>query len=99
MTNEEIVKRQREYREHAAAVPVAVNSAKSVIEHFVSDPALPVEIPGHVLKTLVKEVERLQAAHKQALQDIRDEAREAQHSAASAYTEGRHDGLDEGRGW
>lgn len=103
MTNEEIWKRQQEHRAHVAAVPEAIARAKAATEADAAFAALPNDerprdclTAGHV-RTLVREVERLQAALKQANQDLRDEQREAQHAASSAYSEGRHDGMQEGR--
>lgn len=100
MTNEELWQRQQQHRAHMAAVPIALDCAKSILSHpSCPGPELPVEVPAHVLETLVAEVERLQVALKRAHQDLRDEQREAQHAAGAAYSEGRHDGMSESRGY
>lgn len=98
MTNEEIWKRQQEHRAHLAAVPDALAEAKAATE-YIADGRQPVSLHAHSVRTLVREVKRLQAALKQAAQDLRDEQREAQHSASAAFAEGRHEGVREGRGW
>jgi hypothetical protein len=104
MTNEEIWKRQQEYRAHMAAVPAALEAARGATFGFNGEPLGDGEEPGSgltcaALRTLIAEVERLRAALKQANQDMRDEQREGQYAAGAAYSEGRHEGLREGRGW
>lgn len=104
MTNEEIWKLQQERRAHLAAVPHALEHAKVLLIDYDGSEIPEGQSPrdgltAGELRTLVKEVERLQAALKRAHQDLRDEQREAQHAAASAFSEGRHEGLQEGRGY
>jgi sialic acid synthase SpsE len=102
MTNEEIIKLQRDAKAHREAVPGALAQAKLMIARKEAEEAADVfsiGLESHTLRTLVKEIERLQAALKQANQDARDEEREARHSAAAAYTDGRHDGIEESRGY
>lgn len=104
MTNEELWKWQQAHRAHLAAVPGALEQARRVLIDFnglpVADGEAPLDgLTAGQLRTLVREVERLQTALKRANDDLRDEQREAQHAASSAYTEGRHDGIEEGRGW
>jgi predicted RNA-binding protein with PIN domain len=105
MTNEEIIqiiRMQREAKAHHEAVPGALAQAKLMIARKEAEEAedvFSIGLESHTLRTLVKEVERLQAALKQANQDARDEEREARHSAGAAYAEGRHDGIEESRGY
>lgn len=104
MTNEQIWKRQQEHRAHLAAVPGAMGAAKAMVIDLNGVPMADTETPRQGLtcgqvRTLVKEVERLQAEVKRAAQDLRDEQREAQHAAGAAYSEGRHDGIEESRGY
>jgi flagellar biosynthesis/type III secretory pathway protein FliH len=51
------------------------------------------------LATLLQEISRLTQQAKRLNEDLRDEAREAQHAASSAYSEGRHEGMREARGY
>lgn len=97
MTNEEIIRRQREHREHQARLPLALDEANLALQR-VADGEL-VQLTPSALSTLLREIALLQAARKQASQDMRDEQREGQHAAAAAFSEGRHEGLNEGRGW
>ena len=101
MTNEEIIRMQREATAHREAVPGALRQAHAVLSYFNGrdNCLLDGGMTAGTLRTLVKEVERLQAALKQANQDIRDEQREARYSAANAYADGRHDGIEESRGY
>ncbi len=104
MTNEEIWKWQKDQRAHLAAVPAALEAAKAVLTDFNGQPLTGSELPldgltAGTLRTLVREVERLQAQVKQAAQDLRDEQREGRYAASSAYSEGRHDGISESRGY
>jgi hypothetical protein len=100
MTNEEIWKRQQEHRAHMAAVPFAMKHARDLLADADTDQSIhATKVDVDKLRTLVREVERLQAALKQANQDMRDEQREGQRAAGEAYAEGRHEGLSEGRGW
>ena len=97
MTNAEILQQQREAAAHRTKLPMAVATAREACEGKPGHEL--VELPAGNLSTLLREIERLQAALKRASDDLRDEQREAQHAAASAYSEGRHEGLSEGRGW
>lgn len=98
MTNEEIWKAQQEHRAHMAAVPEALAQATAAVE-YVDDGRKPVSLHASTVRTLLKEVQRLQAALKRANEDMRDEQREAHRAAGEAFSEGRHEGLQEGRGW
>jgi hypothetical protein len=102
MTNEEIWKAQREHRMHMALMPVAIANVKARLIDFDERPIADNEAPRDgilcgELRVLLKEIERLQAAVKRANDDLRDEQREGQRAASSAYSEGRHDGLSESR--
>jgi hypothetical protein len=97
MTNEEIVKLQRDAAAHRTKLPMAVATAREACEGWPGHRL--VELPAGNLATLLREIERLQLALKRANDDLRDEQREGQHAAASAFSEGRHEGLNEGRGW
>lgn len=100
MTNEEIWKLQQEHRAHMVAVPHAMKHASDLLADANTDQSIhAIKVDVDKLRTLVREIERLQAALKQANQDMRDEMREAQRAAGEAYSEGRHEGLQEGRGW
>jgi hypothetical protein len=104
VTNEEIWRMQRERRAHLAAVPGALEQARRVLTDFNGQPVADGEPPqegltGGQLRTLVKEVERLQLALKRANDDLRDEQREGQRAAGDAFSEGRHEGLQEARGY
>lgn len=104
MTNAEIIERQRAARAHQAAVPGALDTARAALVDLEGqamgndDPPRCSLRAGH-LRTLLAEIDRLQLAVKRLNEDLRDEAREAGHSAASAYSEGRHDGMSEARGF
>lgn len=104
MTNSEILKMQREHRTHLAAVPVALTDAKAALTDFDGRQMDGAEPPmdgltAGTLRTLVKEVERLQAAMKQARRDAADEHREARHAASAAYYDGRNEAIEESRGY
>ena len=102
MTNEEIWKIQRAARAHREAVPVALGTAKALLlDDDCNDRKddAEVTIPAGQLRTLVAEVDRLQAALRRANEDLRDEQREGQYAAAAAHSEGRAEGLQEGRGY
>jgi signal transduction protein with GAF and PtsI domain len=96
VTNEEVIAHQRAAKAHREALPGAVAEAKAAIQE---DDKQVVCLFTASVRTLLHEVERLQAALKRANDDLRDEQREAQHAASSAYTEGRHDGIEETRVW
>lgn len=103
MTNEEIWKRQREAKARREAVPGALDAVRGACTDYdgraMSDGEAPRDnLNCGYLRTLVKEVERLQAALKQANQDARDEEREARNAVASAYSEGLHDGAEKNWG-
>lgn len=98
MTNEQIWRAQQEHRAHVAAVPEALAEARAAVE-YVGDGRKPVSLHASTVRTLVKEVERLQAAIKRANADLREEQRDAQRAAGEAFSEGRHEGLQEGRGY
>lgn len=102
MTNEEIWKAQRAARAHREAVPRVLGTAKALLlaDDFTDLPSdAPVTIQAGQLRTLVDEVDRLQAALRRANDDLRDEQREGQRAAAESFGEGRHEGLQEARGY
>jgi hypothetical protein len=97
MTNAEIIEMQRAARAHLVKLPMAVETAKQAIEGKPGHEL--VELPAGNLSTLLKEIDRLLRLTCRLNEDLRDEAREGQHAAASAYSEGRHEGMRDARGY
>jgi hypothetical protein len=104
MTNSEILAQQAAHRAHLAAVPPAIEAARAALADLHGDPiepTMPVRCIFNTgsLRTLLAELERLQRQVAALRQGLRDEQREAQYAAATAHSEGRHEGLREGRGF
>lgn len=93
----------RAHRAHMAAVPLALDAAKTMVVDLHGEPMADDEAPrqgltaGHV-RTLVHEVERLQAREKQLLQDANEAQREFSREAREIAAEARSEGRDEARG-
>lgn len=94
MTNQEIIDRQRAAREHQERLPEAIEEAKL----SVSGPAKPDDhraphdnlTAGHV-RTLLREIERLQAGMKLLQEDLK----ESERSHGDTYSQGRSDQREE----
>ncbi len=91
MTNEQIIayqRRQRELRASGETIASRLREAASVDAY------------GAALMTEAADViDHLHALIQRMNKDARDEQREAQRSAGDAYSEGRHDGIQETRGY
>lgn len=80
----------RAHRTHMAAVPGAIAAAKQASEpDEFGDMPPTCSLPGATLRTLVAEVERLQAALQQAHKDAREEQLEFQREARDIAAEAR----------
>lgn len=93
----------RAHRAHMALVPLAVANVGARLIDFNDQPLADEEAPrdGIVcgeLRVLLKEIERLQAALKQANQDMRDEQREFQREARDIAAEARQEERDSHHG-
>lgn len=94
MADEQFYEKLRAQRAHIAAVPAALEQARRVLIDFNGQPLVDGEPPidgltAGQLRTLVAEVERLQAALKQAHKDAADEQREFQREARDIAAEAR----------
>jgi hypothetical protein len=99
MTNEQIREAQRAASAHRQAVPLALGTARALLldDNFNDhEDSTTVEIQAGQLRTLVEEVDRLQAALRRANDDLRDEQREGQRAASDARAEGYAEGRERG---
>lgn len=91
MTNQEIVALQRRRRElHASSQTIAARLRTAAL--------CPAE-PSALMREAADVVDFLQALVAQMRKDANEEAREAQRACGDAYSEGRHDGISEARGF
>lgn len=96
MTNAEIIAMQRAARAHREALPAALEQARALTTDFNGQPMVDGEVPRDGLtvgtvRTLVLEIERLQARAK----DYETELREASREVRDAYSEGHFNGREE----
>lgn len=99
MTNAEIIELQRAARQHREALPGAICAARAAL-HDKKGGALPDTFTAYVrvpeLRTLLREIERLQKRERDLNEDIREEQR----GQRDAYAEGRYDErVENGSGW
>jgi hypothetical protein len=88
---------------HLAAVPLALEHARSLLIDFNGQPLADGEaqrdgLTAGELRTLVAEVDRLQALVKQQQRDAAEEQREFQREARSIAAEARWEAQEETRG-
>ena len=103
MANEDFHAKYRAHQAHMAAVPLAIQHLRGLLTDFdgsdIPDGQAPLDgVTAGELRTVLNEVERLQAALKQAHQDMREEQREFQREARDIAAEARWQGQEETRG-
>ena len=92
-TNAEIVEMQRKARAAAEGRKTLATRLRDVSPDAASTPC------RNLCREAAEAVEYYERLLAQMRQDAKDEALESQRSAGSAYADGRHDGMEEARGW
>lgn len=90
MSDTAFYEKYRAHREHMAQVPHAMKAARDLLADAATDESThAVSMDVDKLRTLVAEVDRLQAALKQAHKDAAEEQREFQREARDIAAEAR----------